>query len=93
MSQSLTDFLMTGKANFADFTKSLLEMIVKIMTQMAMLQAMKAAFGGQTEGWRGAVAGILGFSSGGYVGGGVNMTRKVSFMVGNLYLPKKRLSG
>ncbi|UBX27906.1 phage tail tape measure C-terminal domain-containing protein [Arsenophonus apicola] len=43
MSQSLTDFLVTGKSNFADFTKSLLEMIVKLMTQMAMLQAMKAA--------------------------------------------------
>ncbi|HGJ5874765.1 MAG TPA: phage tail tape measure protein, partial [Arsenophonus apicola] len=70
MSHSLSDFLLTGKANFADFTKSLLEMIVKLMTQMAILKAMKSAFGGQTEGWRGAVAGILGFSSGGYVGGG-----------------------
>ncbi|MFS1537515.1 MAG: phage tail tape measure protein [Candidatus Phlomobacter fragariae] len=68
MSHSLSDFLLTGKANFADFTKSVLEMMVKMMTQMAMLQAMKAAFGGQTGGFGGAVAGILGFSSGGYVG-------------------------
>ncbi|WP_032115199.1 phage tail tape measure protein [Candidatus Arsenophonus nilaparvatae] len=70
MSQSLTDFLVTGKANFADFTKSLLEMMVKLMTQMAILKAMKSAFGGQTGGVGGAIAGILGFSSGGYVGGG-----------------------
>lgn len=70
MSQSLFDFLLTGKAGFADFTKSVLEMIVKMMTQMAMLQAMKAAFGGQTAGWRGEVTNIFGFSSGGYVGSG-----------------------
>ncbi|HGJ5904458.1 MAG TPA: hypothetical protein ACHBY5_12815 [Arsenophonus apicola] len=43
---------------------------MKLMTQMAMLQAMKAAFGGQTGGVGGAIANIFGFSSGGYVGGG-----------------------
>lgn len=70
ISQSLSDFLLTGKVGFADFTKSVFEMIVKMMKQMAMLQAMKAAFGGQTAGWRGEVTNIFGFSSGGYVGNG-----------------------
>ncbi|MDC9598893.1 phage tail tape measure protein [Xenorhabdus anantnagensis] len=70
MSNSLSDFLLTGKANFGDFTKSILGMIAKMLMQMAILQAMKAAFGGQTEGWRGAVAGVLGYSSGGYTGSG-----------------------
>ncbi|SFO05901.1 phage tail tape measure protein [Xenorhabdus japonica] len=70
MCNSLSDFLLTGEANFGDFTKSILSMITKMLMQMAMLQAMKAAFGGQTEGWRGAVAGVLGYSSSGYTGSG-----------------------
>ncbi|MBD1228653.1 phage tail tape measure protein [Xenorhabdus griffiniae] len=64
MSNSLSDFLLTGKANFADFTKSVLEMITKMLMQMAMLQAMKAAFGGTSFG------ATLGFAGGGYTGNG-----------------------
>ncbi|MFS1539297.1 MAG: phage tail tape measure C-terminal domain-containing protein [Candidatus Phlomobacter fragariae] len=90
MSHWLSDFLLIGKANFADFTKSVLEMMVKMMTQMAMLQAMKAAFGGQTGGFGGALAGILGFSSLAVV---VNMTLKGLSMVENLCSPKKPPSG
>ncbi|MEQ1976651.1 phage tail tape measure protein [Xenorhabdus sp. SGI240] len=70
MSNSLSDFLLTGKANFGDFTKSILEMITKMLIQMAILNAMKSAFGGQTEGWRGAVASVLGYAGGGYTGDG-----------------------
>ncbi|MFS1538224.1 MAG: phage tail tape measure protein [Candidatus Phlomobacter fragariae] len=58
MSHWLSDFLLIGKANFADFTKSVLEMMVKMMTQMAMLQAMKAAFGGQTGGFFQTMLGV-----------------------------------
>ncbi|MDE9447651.1 phage tail tape measure protein [Xenorhabdus bovienii] len=65
MSNSLSDFLLTGKANFGDFTKSILSMITKMLMQMAMLQAMKAAFGGTEFGktW-------FGFAGGGYTGSG-----------------------
>lgn len=70
MSNTMADFLLTGKADFADFTKSILGMIAKMLMQMAILNAMKSAFGGQTEGWRGAVAGALGYASGGYTGDG-----------------------
>ncbi|MDE1479691.1 phage tail tape measure protein [Xenorhabdus bovienii] len=64
MSNSLSDFLLTGKANFGDFTKSILGMITKMLMQMAMLQAMKAAFGGTSFG------AALGFAGGGYTGNG-----------------------
>ncbi|MGJ0629981.1 phage tail tape measure protein, partial [Xenorhabdus bovienii] len=64
MSNSLSDFLLTGKANFGDFTKSILSMITKMLMQMAMLQAMKAAFGGTSFG------AALGFAGGGYTGNG-----------------------
>ncbi|SFU43914.1 phage tail tape measure protein [Xenorhabdus koppenhoeferi] len=64
MSNSLSDFLLTGKADFAGFTKSVLEMITKMLVQMAMLQAMKTALGGT------AVGGFLGFAGGGYTGNG-----------------------
>ncbi|PHM22238.1 phage tail tape measure protein [Xenorhabdus ehlersii] len=64
MSNSLSDFLLTGKANFGDFTKSILSMITKMLMQMAMLQAMKAAFGGTSFG------ATLGFAGGGYTGDG-----------------------
>ncbi|WP_369427145.1 phage tail tape measure protein [Providencia sp. PROV236] len=64
MSDSLSDFVLTGKANFADFTRSFLEMTTKMLMQMAMLNGMKAAFGGT------AVGGFLGFAGGGYTGDG-----------------------
>ncbi|EPG6064936.1 phage tail tape measure protein, partial [Proteus mirabilis] len=64
MSNSLSDFVLTGKANFADFTRSFLEMTTKMLMQMAMLNAMKAVFGGN------AVGNFFGFASGGYTGDG-----------------------
>ncbi|MDX7993190.1 phage tail tape measure C-terminal domain-containing protein, partial [Xenorhabdus littoralis] len=64
MSSTMADFLLTGKANFADFTKSILSMIAKMLMQMAILQAMKAAFDGTATG------GALEFAGGGYTGNG-----------------------
>ncbi|MCR4178886.1 phage tail tape measure protein [Providencia vermicola] len=64
MSNSLSDFVITGKASFGDFTRSFLEMTTKMLMQMAMLNGMKAAFGGT------AVGGFLGFAGGGYTGDG-----------------------
>lgn len=70
MSNTVADFFLTAKFNITDFTKTFLEMTTKMIMQMAMLNAMKAAFGGQADGWRGAVGNFLGFAEGGYTGGG-----------------------
>lgn len=67
MSNSLSDFVITGKASFGDFTRSFLEMTTKMLMQMAMLNAMKAAFGGNAVG---NFLGLKGHSEGGYTGDG-----------------------
>lgn len=64
MSNTVADFLLTSKFNLSDFTKSFLEMTTKMITQMAMLNAMRAGLGGTTFG------NFLGFADGGYTGGG-----------------------
>lgn len=64
MSNSIADFAITGKAKFGDFFRSFMEMTAKMLMQMAMLNAMKSAFGGT------AVGGFLGFAGGGYTGDG-----------------------
>lgn len=73
MSDSIADFAITGKAKFGDFFNSFMEMTARMLMQMAMLNSMKAAFGGQADGWRGAVGnflGLKGHSEGGYTGDG-----------------------
>lgn len=64
MSNTVADFFLTAKFNITDFTKTFLEMTTKMIMQMAMLNAMKAAFGGS------AVGNFFGFASGGYTGDG-----------------------
>lgn len=64
MSNTVADFFLTSKFNLADFTKSFLEMTTKMITQMALLNAMRAGFAGTTFG------SFLGFAEGGYTGGG-----------------------
>ncbi|MEX9949246.1 phage tail tape measure protein [Providencia alcalifaciens] len=67
MSNSLSDFVITGKASLGDFTRSFLEMTTKMLMQMAMLNSMKAAFGGTAVG---NFLGMAKFDSGGYTGDG-----------------------
>lgn len=67
MSNTVADFFLTSKFNLSDFTKSFLEMTTKMITQMAMLNAMKAGLGGTTFG---NFLGLSKFDSGGYTGGG-----------------------
>ncbi|WP_265694594.1 phage tail tape measure protein [Providencia rustigianii] len=67
MSNSVSDFVISGKASFGDFTRSFLEMTTKMLVQMAMLNAMKAAFGGTAIG---NFLGIDKYDSGGYTGDG-----------------------
>lgn len=64
MTDEITSFVTTGKADFADFTANILKMIAKMLVQMALLNAMKAAFSGT------AIGGMMGFANGGVVGNG-----------------------
>lgn len=67
MSNSVVDFVLKGKASFGDFTRSFLEMTTKMLMQMAMLNAMKAAFSGTVVG---EFLGLKGHATGGYTGDG-----------------------
>lgn len=62
MSDSLTNFIMTGKADFSSLAKSILSDLTSMIVKMALFNAMKSAFGGTSFGK------FLGFSGGGYVG-------------------------
>lgn len=64
MSDSLTNFIMTGKADFSSLAKSILSDLTSMIVKMALFNAMKSAFGGTS------IGGFLGFASGGYTGDG-----------------------
>lgn len=75
MTDEITNFVTTGKADFADFTANILKMISKMLVQMALLNAMKAAFGGTAFGnmmgfSSHAQGGHVGFAGGGFTGHG-----------------------
>lgn len=64
MTDALTDFVTTGKADFAGLTKSILADIAKIAMQKAIAGIASSIFGGFSDG------GAVGYSSGGYTGAG-----------------------
>lgn len=49
LSQGLTDMLMTGKANFADFTKSILGMLAQILIKQSLVSGVSAVFGAEAN--------------------------------------------
>lgn len=61
MASTLTDFFTTGKANFSDFLTTFLKGTAQMLTQLALVNGMKSAFGGTSFG------SFFGFSSGGAV--------------------------
>ena len=65
---AMANFLLTGKLNFADFAKSILSDLTKMLIKMAMFNAMAAAFGGPTVSFSDIMA--KGFAGGGYTGDG-----------------------
>nr|WP_244773716.1 phage tail length tape measure family protein [Alysiella crassa]UOP08215.1 phage tail length tape measure family protein [Alysiella crassa] len=73
-SDQIANFVATGKANFREFSQSIIQDISKMMIKMAIFNAMKAA--GQSMsgagGWVGAIGSAIsgGFSDGGYTGHG-----------------------
>lgn len=64
MASVLTDFVMTGKASFSDFAKSIISDIANMLIKMALFNSISAAFGGS------AFSFSKGFSGGGYTGDG-----------------------
>ena len=64
MSDSLTNFITTGKADFSSLAKSILSDLTSMIVKMALFNAMKSAFGGTS------IGGFLGFAGGGYTGDG-----------------------
>lgn len=69
MATVLTDFVMTGKASFSDFARSVISDITSMLIKMALFNAMSAAFGG---GGTFSFANMFskGFANGGYTGNG-----------------------
>ncbi|MEM8028230.1 phage tail tape measure protein [Morganella morganii] len=61
-SSMFTDFLTTGRANFADFTKSILTDITKMIVQMTIFNALKSGLSGT---WLGDAMGVAPNATGG----------------------------
>ena len=67
LSQQMSDFLTTGQANFKDFAKSIISLIVQMITKMVIFNSISGMMGGST--W--TMGSLMnGFSSGGYTGDG-----------------------
>lgn len=89
MASTLTDYFTTGKASFTEFLTTFLKGIAQMLTQLAMINGMKSAFGGT------AVGNFFGIQawSGGYIpeyakGGAVGYTGD-----GGKYQPKGVVHG
>lgn len=63
MADALTDFVMTGKADFRSLAQSILRDLSSMIIKMMIFNSLKATLGGTAFGK------FLGFSGGGYVGG------------------------
>lgn len=78
LTDQLTEFLTTGKANFKDFANSIIKMIVKMIVQMAIFNAISGLMGGSGVSLGSLIGGGSGKSStatkqyyrGGYTGDG-----------------------
>ena len=87
MSDALTDFIMTGKADFNSLAKSIIKDIVQMTTKMIIFASLKAAFGGTSFGK------FMGFSGGGlvpelkYTGGLVGFDEGGFTGIGGKYRP------
>lgn len=75
MASTLTDYFTTGKASFTEFLTTFLKGTAQMLTQLALVNGMKSAFGGTVVGnffgiqaWSGGY--IPEFDAGGYTGDG-----------------------
>ncbi|AQY55291.1 tail length tape measure protein [Escherichia phage vB_EcoS_ESCO41] len=70
LSDMMTEFLMTGQANFADFAKSIISQIIKMITQMVIFNSISGMMGGSAGGKGFSFANSGWFATGGYTGDG-----------------------
>ncbi|WP_459594910.1 phage tail tape measure C-terminal domain-containing protein, partial [Enterobacter hormaechei] len=70
MASVLADFVMTGKASFSDFARSVIGDITNMLIKMALFNSLSAAFGGGGGTFSFANMFSKGFSGGGYTGDG-----------------------
>lgn len=70
LSDMMTEFLMTGQANFADFAKSIISQIIKMITQMVIFNSISGMMGGSSGGKGFSFANSGWFATGGYTGDG-----------------------
>lgn len=75
MSDALGTFVATGKLDFREFTVSVLQDLSKMLIKMAILNAMKSAFGGYADGGvvgglKAELKGMKSLAVGGYTGDG-----------------------
>lgn len=82
MSNALTDFVLTGKADFRSLAQSIIRDITSMIIKMMIFNALKSAFGdtpfGKFMGWSGSgggavpesrwIGGLVGFDTGGFTG-------------------------
>lgn len=68
LTDMMTEFLMTGQANFADFAKSIISQIIKMITQMVIFNSLSGMGVGSGKGFSFANSGW--FATGGYTGDG-----------------------
>lgn len=69
LSQQMADFLTTGQASFKDFAKSIISLIVQMITKMVIFNSISGMMGGSTWTLGGLLSGA-GFAGGGYTGDG-----------------------
>ena len=70
LTDMMTEFLMTGQANFADFAKSIISQIIKMITQMVIFNSISGMMGGSAGGKGFSFANSGWFATGGYTGDG-----------------------
>ena len=69
LTNQMVDFLTTGQANFKDFAKSIISMIVQMITKMVIFNSISGMMGGDT--WTiGSLLENVRFATGGYTGDG-----------------------
>lgn len=69
LTDMMTSFLSTGKANFKDFASSIIGMIIKMIAQMVIFNSLSGMMGGKTMSFA-SMFGGKGFAGGGYTGDG-----------------------
>lgn len=97
MASTLTDYFTTGKASFTEFLTTFLKGTAQMLTQLAMINGMKSAFGGTAVGnffgiqaWSGGY--IPEFDVGGYTGDGGKYQPKGVVHGGEFVFTKKATS-